>query len=161
MALFSPSSYCVIFECVTTPKPTVLQTTFHSSRLIPFLHLLALALALALVCPHRHHRLPLPLPSSAHTIFCTTAVSSSHQPPKLLTTSMPTHRQLRFYCSPCAFLLVESVAPLAFPPSFSPGDHSQTQTQMLFLPYTASYEYTFTADADTATPFFIYCRDPD
>jgi len=32
---------------------------------------------------------------------------------------------------------------------------------MLFLPYTASYEYTFTADADAATPFFIYCQDPD
>ena len=149
----------MIFERVTTPKPTVLQMTFRSSHLVPFLRLLALTLAL--VRPCRHHRLLSPPPSSAHAIFCTTAVSLSHQTPKLSTTSMPKHRRLRFSRSPCAFLLVKSVAPLAFPPSFSPGDHSQTQTQTPFLPYTASYEYTFTADTDTATPFFIYCRDPD
>ena len=157
--MFSPSSYCVIFKHVMTPKPTVLQTTFHSSRLIPFLHLLALALAL--VRPHRHHRLPSPPPSSAHAIFHTTAIFLSHQTPKLLTTLMPMHRRPCFSCSPCAFSLVKSAAPLTFPPSFSPGDHSQTQTQMPFLPYTTSYEYMFTADADIATPFFIYCRDPD
>ena len=142
-----------------TPKPTVLQTTFCSSYLVPFLRLLALALAL--VHPRHHHRLPSSPPSSAHAIFRTAAISSSHQPPKLSTTSMPTHWRPHFSRSPRAFSLVKSAAPLAFPPSFSSGDHSRTQTQTPLLPYTTSYEYTFTVDADAATPFFIYCRDLD
>jgi len=154
VASFSPSSYCVIFKRVTTRKPAVLRTTFRSSRLVLFLRLLTLALAL--VRPRRHHRLLSSPPSSAHAIFHTTIVPSSHQPPKLLTTSMPTHQRPRFSRSPRAFSLVKRAAPLAFPPSFSSGDHSQTQTQTPFLPYAASYEYTFTIDADTATPVFLF-----